>query len=372
MRPYQALLPALVSLLVMAARPADSVEIEVIERPDGSALIIRGTFESSDDPARLLALVQSHRPDLITFDSSGGSIYAAMAFGRAIRRTGIATAQPRFLECASACALAFFGGVSRSAEPGSIGVHKTSFSPGTALSRDSAVSAVQGATADVIQYMIEMGIDPGLLQFTLRYESWDMRYLSASEMAQHGVVTSATARSPVPAGPTAPPASASAPGRQVSLADASNGQVRHPAGQVSLMSRADPGSVMLATLGNGERVAILTSLGDWYQVRSSEGLGYLHHSWVQVDQFHRGPPEARYIQIMSYATAAETQSYLERTALAVDVFRATTGWFAVTLAGTFPLAQAKASIERLKGEGRIPEDSFATYGNTYMQKVCCD
>ncbi len=37
--------------------------------------------------------------------------------------------------------------------------------------------------------MTEMGIDPSLLQLSLRYEKDDMRYLSKSEMQQYRVTT---------------------------------------------------------------------------------------------------------------------------------------------------------------------------------------
>jgi hypothetical protein len=113
-----------------------------------------------------------------------------MALGRMIRLLGLNTMQVRQLECASACSLAFLGGVSRIAAPGSIGVHRTSFAPDSTVGRDEAVAGVQALTAEIISYLSEMGVSADLLNFALRYDRTDIRYLSASEMNDLKVTTS--------------------------------------------------------------------------------------------------------------------------------------------------------------------------------------
>ncbi|MHA6687849.1 hypothetical protein [Mesorhizobium sp. A556] len=69
--------------------------------------------------------------------------------------------------------MAFIGGVIRYADPGAIGVHKSSFSGDLAISTEDAVSVVQQMTAEIITYMVEMGVDPALLQLALQYNSDD-------------------------------------------------------------------------------------------------------------------------------------------------------------------------------------------------------
>lgn len=98
--------------------------------------------------------------------------------------------QVRQLECASACSLAFLGGVSRIAAPGSIGVRRTSFAPDSTVGRDEAGAGVQALTAEIISYLSEMGASSELLNFALRYDRTDIRYLSASEMSDLRVTTS--------------------------------------------------------------------------------------------------------------------------------------------------------------------------------------
>ncbi|RWX40272.1 hypothetical protein E0H93_32180 [Rhizobium leguminosarum bv. viciae] len=156
---------------------------------DMRALVVSGEFEISDDPVAFAGEVAQFKPAFITFRSGGGNVVSAMKIGRMIRALGISTLQIRSAECASACALAFVGGVRRSAEAGSIGVHQASFSDDAALDSKTAVTAVQAMTAEIIGYLSEMGVSPQLLQLSLSVESSDMRYLTSSEMTNWGVTT---------------------------------------------------------------------------------------------------------------------------------------------------------------------------------------
>jgi hypothetical protein len=159
-------------------------------------LIVEGEIEYEDDLRQFTASASSNNTNIVVFSSPGGNIYRAMELGRLIRSKGLTTFQPRGLECTSACALAFMGGINRYAEPGSIGVHKSSFASGHTMNAEDAVSQVQSLTADVVGYMIEMNVDPALLQLALSYEANDVRYLSRSEMERFRVSTD-TAEPPV-------------------------------------------------------------------------------------------------------------------------------------------------------------------------------
>ncbi|MBP2235300.1 hypothetical protein J2Z31_001792 [Sinorhizobium kostiense] len=168
-----------------------AVSIEKLQIQGGeTVLVVRGEFEFGDRPEALSAAVAQSGARVVTFNSNGGNVHAAMAFGRTIRALGLETVQLRAAECASACALAFVGGARRTAEPGSIGVHQSSFSGDAALDGHEAVAAVQAMTAEIMTYLIEMGVDPKLLQLSLSIPSSDIRYLTAGEMTQFGVTTS--------------------------------------------------------------------------------------------------------------------------------------------------------------------------------------
>jgi hypothetical protein len=143
---------------------------------DGTFVVsVDGEFSAQDDFAGFLQAVglAGDRRIIVTFNSIGGNPTKAIALGRMIRVLKLPTIQLRGTECASACALAFMGGIYRFAEPGSIGVHKSSFSDTYQISVQDAVSVIQQQTAETIVYMTEMGIDPSLLQLSLSYESDD-------------------------------------------------------------------------------------------------------------------------------------------------------------------------------------------------------
>ncbi|MDC7742572.1 hypothetical protein [Rhizobium binxianense] len=196
---------------------------------DTTALIVKGEFEQSDDPSRLVSQYLQLKPSFITFQSKCGNVLAAMKFGRTIRALGADTLQIRSVECASACALAFVGGVRRSAEAGSLGVHQSSFAEDAGFDSSTAVAAVQAMTAEIIEYLGEMGVSSDLLQISLSIDRADMRYLTSSEMAQFRITTligplSDVEKKDAPAAPSSPPpgpdqdrASATAPDYQAQV-----------------------------------------------------------------------------------------------------------------------------------------------------------
>ncbi|WP_155897542.1 PAN domain-containing protein [Aureimonas ureilytica] len=152
-------------------------------------IVLSGDFVAGDDASEFLSKALELDSNVISFDSPGGNVASAMRYGKVIRALGLKTMQPRSLNCASACALAFLGGTERYAETGSIGVHRASFSSDTGISSEVAVAAIQAGTADLIGYLSDMGVDPKLLQLSLSIDSSDMRYLTSSEMQEYRVVS---------------------------------------------------------------------------------------------------------------------------------------------------------------------------------------
>ncbi|TPJ72462.1 hypothetical protein [Mesorhizobium sp. B2-6-2] len=160
-------------------------------------LVVSGDFRVNEPLSEFASAVTASGATSVTFDSPGGNIASAMQLGRMIRAAGLDTFQTRQGECASACSLAFMGGVRRLAEPGSIGVHQSSFAPDHQLSTDEAVAGVQAVTAEIMSYLTDMGVDAKLLAVAMNYDKSDMRYLSASEMAALHVTNVDGRQSPV-------------------------------------------------------------------------------------------------------------------------------------------------------------------------------
>lgn len=377
----------LVLVLAMAAGPARAAITYTVESfADGSRfVIISGPIDSSDDLAPLRRLIEIERVRVATFISPGGNVVKAMELGRLIRAHGLMTVQLRSGECSSACALAFMGGVIRSAEPGSIGVHKASFSDTSQIGVADAVAAVQQLTAEEIGYMTEMGVDPGLLQLALQYDSNDVRYLSSSEMERYGVTTrgpdgpSAEAVPPAPSASPTPAAVASLPAgteestKTVSLAIPvpKTGKVLHPKNKASLRTAPEPKSWALRAVPNGTQVTIIRAKGDWFFLRSGLGEGYMHKTWLRIGEYEENSGLFRFIQVKSLDTLSEAEAFVRSAPIPLDVHLASNSWFAITLSGTFSESEALNLAGELKARGAIPEDSMVTLGNTYVRKVCC-
>lgn len=520
------ILLSIVTILLGSGSAEAALQFDFKKTEDGIPYVfVSGEFDFSDDLTAFERLVRTNSATAVTFHSPGGNIPKALQLGRLIRSLNLITIQPRATECSSACSLAFLGGVLRYAEPGAIGVHKSSFSGDTNLSREDAVAGVQQVTAEIITYMIEMGVDPALLQLSLQYDSDDIRYLSKSEMAKYKVVNLGTDQASQPSAPTLPsptpvapqaqppaPPVASAPieprpvevaGRKrpispiagdtravgwvyinscswpnpgaeeikaridrhsfaamrlvpaqtayfdrnttrecnaanslkiysglapavrnyayntasdeligilgdfgmskepsvitlqrdddddyrfdiwltsappardyatLAIPQARSGRIRRPQGKAPLMSLPDTKSKTLTNLPNGIAISILGNSGRWYRARGGGQVGYLHDTWVYIDQYDSGPFAERHIQVKSFDNYPETEAYVRSSVIPLSAFIATNGWFAITLRDTYPQDTAKSLVKVMKENGTLPDDSYVTYGNTYVRKVCC-
>ena len=128
----------------------------------------------------------------VVFNSPGGEPFIAMKLARIIRQLSLQTsvgrravgrANPNSTKlvdtgyCASACTLAFLGGVRRTVPPGSrYGIHAIDSvpspdSPAGTPDYQSGVFAGQEMAGDISQFLEEMGVDPEWLFFFSRYDS---------------------------------------------------------------------------------------------------------------------------------------------------------------------------------------------------------
>ncbi|MBY5751447.1 hypothetical protein [Rhizobium leguminosarum] len=361
-------------------RPAEAqLAYEMHSTDTGSRfVIVSGSFDHVDDLSKFEDLVAREHPTAVGFNSPGGNVVKALELGRLIRSAGLSTLQVRQLECASACSLAFMGGVRRFAEPGSLGVHKSSFSDSEGVPVADAVSEIQHLTAEIIGYMTEMGVDPSLLQLAFSYNSDDIRYLSGSEMSRYKLTTSAI--------PDAPPARLEIPssepsqtpreqGRVVASLEvpvARSGTVRYPKGEAALKKAADPDSKSVALVPNGTPVAVDQVLDDWYAVTVGRQTGYMHYTWVRVDQFDEDAGDRRYVQVKSLSSLPAAESFIKSSPVPLVAHLTAKNWFAITLKDTYAEQEAKDVANAFKGHGLIAKDSIVTLGNTYVRKVCCD
>jgi hypothetical protein len=177
----------------------------------GVLVLAEGVIES-DTAEKFTAFVASKRQERyalppkpsVYFDSPGGNLYGAMKLGRAIRaasfNTGLAPGYsreapaPNYSEtfvkdakCASACALAFVGGLDRYvAEAGRYGVHQF-----YATSGSLGDGASQATVVAVAAYLLEMGVDRGLLDLASVVQPSSIYWLPRSELERLRIDNSA-------------------------------------------------------------------------------------------------------------------------------------------------------------------------------------
>lgn len=385
MRKNFALAGLALGLILLAQDAAARLSYEAHSLKDGSKFImVSGQFEADDDLALFRNEVLSSHAFSVSFFSGGGNVYKAMEFGRLIRSLGLQTVAARGSECASACSLSFLGGVTRYAEPGAIGVHKSSFSDTSGMNVEDAVAAVQQQTADVISYMNEMGVDPSLLQLALKYDSNDIRYLSSSEMTRFRVTTvsfqevhesevessSGKAQAPIADGRiTSKTLSKKPPLLQVPVPR--NGIVQDDSGSALLKAGRDIRSKTIAAFANGSELQIIKSTGDWYRVLIGKKTGYMPQTSVWVREFEEKQLGRQYIEITTEKSLEPAMVLAKQSFIPMAVHLTVQGSYAVTIVGTYEGDVNSLVFQPLVNTKTIPPTAFVTYGNNYVREICC-
>jgi hypothetical protein len=104
--------------------------------------------------------LNGRRIDVVVFDSPGGLVLEAIQLGRYLRERGIATLVPDEALCASACPLAYAGGVAREAGARAwIGVHRAYLDETQAAGdRQTGLGEGQQLAALCLEHLVDMGI----------------------------------------------------------------------------------------------------------------------------------------------------------------------------------------------------------------------
>ncbi|MGN6460083.1 MAG: hypothetical protein ACTHLY_02655 [Pseudolabrys sp.] len=152
----------------------------------------------------------------VVLDSDGGSVLGALAFGREIRRLGLATMVGHIerpveaadagkstplrvdphADCESMCAFVLLGGTHRHVPAEArvmvhqiwLGDRRDDPTAGTYSAED--LMLVQRDIARLAQYVVDMGVGAGILDLALRIPPWEpMRQLSTAELQRLELVT---------------------------------------------------------------------------------------------------------------------------------------------------------------------------------------
>ena len=102
-------------------------------------------------------------------NSPGGAVEEALTIGRLVREKDIKTVILAGMFCVSACPYVLAGGVERSVSlDGAVGLHQHYYDASVLLPAIFAVKDIQMGQGRTMAYLIEMGIDPGVMLHSLR------------------------------------------------------------------------------------------------------------------------------------------------------------------------------------------------------------
>ncbi|GGL67363.1 ATP-dependent Clp protease proteolytic subunit [Wenxinia marina] len=156
---------------------------------DAPALVLTGQI-APGDAARLAEELTLEPPLRVFLNSPGGSVADALAIGDWLREAGVDTAMTQSDICLSACPYILAAGTERTVEEGAwVGVHQHYFDENTALPAFLAVSDIQRGQGEVMAYLIEMGVDPGLMQPALMTPPEEIYLLLPEELDRYDLVT---------------------------------------------------------------------------------------------------------------------------------------------------------------------------------------
>lgn len=172
------------------ANPGPSVDpdmprrlvLETVEIEGRSAAVLRGAI-SVGDAARIISELREMRPEIVSLNSPGGSVFDALEIGRALRDVDADTRLTDTAVCLSACPYIFVGGVKRVIdETARFGVHQHSFGASTILPAFLAVEDVQRGQAEVLKHLDTMGIDLKIMGPAMATPSDEIYILTPDEI----------------------------------------------------------------------------------------------------------------------------------------------------------------------------------------------
>jgi hypothetical protein len=178
------LVAGLCGAVVSATRgSAATIDIQTtdIDGEPVSFIIVEGQLEAGDE-IRFADLAIRLPAGAVLFSSPGGDLHAGIEIGKAIRLKGFATMAVEPYGCASACALAWLGGMTRfMGADYAIGFHAVYLADDPGRLADSVGNALVGA------YLNQLGMTPQAIAYMTEVQPQGMRWMSFEDAQAVGI-----------------------------------------------------------------------------------------------------------------------------------------------------------------------------------------
>jgi hypothetical protein len=130
------------------------------------------------------------RPQMVALHSPGGIVQEALKIGRRIRNEGLTSGVLSGAYCMSSCPYLLAGGLERTVSLNAIvGVHQHYYEQPKLLPVVFAVEQIQSAQGETMEFLIEMGVDPSLMVYSLKTPPEQIYALVKSELAETRIAT---------------------------------------------------------------------------------------------------------------------------------------------------------------------------------------
>lgn len=170
---------------------ATALDFKMLKFQNGYAVVAEGKIEAAD-PAMLEAIIEiaseQNKPlKVLYLISPGGDLGAGIELGKLIREASVDTMVPPDMECMSACAMTFLGGVTRYVGEGAaLGVHQFLSSGGDAQIEQERAQYLSGL---LLLYFKYLGADQNILMAALMTPPEQIYVFTRPELLSLGLVS---------------------------------------------------------------------------------------------------------------------------------------------------------------------------------------
>lgn len=193
---------ALLAFLICGSVHAAEITALPLKNPGEGVIIVEGDLQLQDKE-QFLAKISPFSSGLVVLNSRGGSAYAGIEIGKAIRMRGFKTWVESGSVCASACAIAWLGGQERlMGKAAIIGFHAVYTTKSGAPVETGAGNAMYGA------YLGQLGLSDRAIMYLSNAPPTSMNWLTPADAENIGISLrifdpKSTASAAAP--PTSPP-----------------------------------------------------------------------------------------------------------------------------------------------------------------------
>lgn len=158
----------------------------------GEVVLLNGEIAAGDFlRVRNAFADMARKPDIVALNSPGGLVSEAIKIGEFIRQEELQSGVLSGSYCLSSCPYILAGGVERIvSRKGAVGLHQHYYEAPRYLPVFLAVEGIQAGQGATMAYLIEMGIDPSLMLYSLRTPPDEIYIMVDEELSETELATS--------------------------------------------------------------------------------------------------------------------------------------------------------------------------------------